>query len=97
MEILAIQLKSNATPNKFAGFVQKSAPEWRTPSGRTGSSSLKLLRTSIPALREDQHVIVTPEYAPAYAQDELTEICEVFYSLDRGQWFVWPSALPEIS
>jgi hypothetical protein len=76
-------------------FVHKSAPEW--PARRTGSSSLKLLRTAIPALRDDQHVIVTPEYRPDSPCDGVTEFCEVFYCLDRGQWFVWPSALAAIS
>ena len=97
MEILAIQLKSNIAPNKFSAFVHKSVPEWRTSSGRAGSSSLKLLRTAIPALKEDQHVIVTPEFSLSLGRDEVTEFCEVFYHLDRGQWFVWPSALGEIS
>jgi len=95
MEILAIQMKSDVVPNKFAAFVHKSAPEW--PARRTGSSSLKLLRTAIPSLREDQHVIVTPEYCPGYANDELTEVCEVFYSLGRSQWLAWPCALGEVS
>jgi hypothetical protein len=95
MEILAIQLKSEVVANQSAGYIHKSAPHWHTR--RTGSSSLKLLRTAIPALREDQHVIVTPDYPPDAACDELTEFCEVFYNLDRGQWFAWPSALAHIS
>ena len=97
MEILAIQLKSNATRSKFAAFVHKSVPESGTSSGRAGSSSLKLLRTAIPALKDDQHVIVTPEFSLDSGCDEVTEFCEVFYQLDRGQWFVWPSALAEVS
>ncbi len=95
MEILAIQLKSDVVPNKSAGFMHKSAPEWH--ARRTGSLSLKLLRTAIPALCEDQYVIVTPEYSPDSACDQLNEFCEIFYSLDRGQWFVWPSALAQVS
>jgi hypothetical protein len=94
MEILAIQLKSDVVPNKSAGFMHKSAPEWHA---RPAWSSLKVLRTAIPALRGDQHLIVTPEYSPESARDDLTEFCEVFYSLDKGQWFVWPSALSSIS
>jgi hypothetical protein len=95
MEILAIQLKSDVVPNKSAGFMHKSGPEW--PAGRTGSSSLKVLRTAIPALRDDQHLIVTPEYSPESARDDLTEFCEVFYNLDRGQWFAWPQRLNQAS
>ena len=95
MEIVAIQLKSDVVPNKSAGFMHKSAPDWYTK--RAWSSSLKVLRTAIPALKEDQHVIVTPEFSLSSERDEVTEFCEVFYHLDRGQWFVWPSALGEIS
>jgi hypothetical protein len=95
MEILAIQMKSDVVPNKFAAFVHKAAPQW--PTGRVGSSSLKLLRTAIPALRDDQHVIVTAEYCPGSGRDELTEICEVFYHLSRDQWLAWPSTLADIS
>ena len=95
MEILAIQLMSGVAPNQSAAFVQRSTPEW--PGCRTGSLSLKLLRTAIPALRDGQHVIVTPEYCPDVARDDITEFCEVFYHLNRGQWFVWPSAVGQIS
>jgi len=42
-------------------------------------------------------VIVTPEFSLDSGCDEVTEFCEVFYQLDHGQWFVWPSALAEIS
>jgi hypothetical protein len=90
MEIVAIQLKSDVVPNKSAGFMRKSAPEWHASRAW---SSLKVLRTAIPALRDDQHLIVTPEYSPESGRDDLTELCEVFYSLDKGQWFVWPSAV----
>ena len=89
MEILAIELKSGVVPSKAAGFMHKSTPEWHARS----ASSLKVLRTAIPALRDDQHLIVTPEYSPESERDDLTEFCEVFYSLDKGQWFVWPSAV----
>ena len=91
MEIIAIQLKSDVVPNKSAGFMHKSAPEWY--ARRAWLSSLKVLRTAIPALRDDQHLIVTPEYSPESERDDLTEFCEVFYSLDKGQWFVWPSTV----
>ena len=94
MEIVAIQLKSDVVPNRSAGFMHKSTSKWHA---RRAWSSLKVLRTAIPALRDDQHLIVTPEYSPDSARDDLTEFCEVFYSLDRGQWFVWPSALATIS
>jgi hypothetical protein len=95
MEILAIQMKSDVAPNTPVAFVHRSCPDW--PAGRTGSSSLKLLRTAIPALRNDQHLIVTPEYSPELARDDLTEFCEIFYNLDRGQWFAWPQRLDQIS
>jgi hypothetical protein len=95
MEILAVEMKTDVAPNTPAAFIQRSGADW--PTGRTGSSSLKILRTAIPALKNDQHLIVTPEYSPQSARDDLTEFCEVFYNLARGQWFAWPQRLEQVS
>ena len=91
MEILAIQFKSEIVPNQSAAFTHRSAPEWQLPGSRTGASSVRVLRTAIPALREHQYLIVTEDPPPKSVRDELTEFCEVFYQLDRGQWFVMPA------
>jgi hypothetical protein len=91
MEILAIQFKSEIVPNQSAGFTHRSAPEWQRTSSRTESSSIRVLRTSIPALKNDQYLIVTQDAPPRSVCADLTEFCEVFYHLDRGQWFVMPT------
>ena len=91
MRILAIELKSGVVPSSFVGFVENSASDWGKAGTRNRQLSLKLLKTDIPALRQDQFVVAVPAFLPEAPLEGLTEFCEVFYNLDCRQWFVWPA------
>lgn len=91
MEILAIELKSGVVPATFVGFVENSASDWRKSGMRNRQLSLRLFKTDIPALRQDQFVVAVPAFLPEASLEGLTEFCEVFYHLDCRQWFMWPA------
>jgi hypothetical protein len=90
MEILAVELKSGVVGNPMS-FIDNSTPGWRKLASHDGWSSLKLLKTGFPGLRGDPFVVVVEGCVQDSEAGGLTEFCEVFYNLDCGQWFVWPS------
>jgi hypothetical protein len=92
MEILAVELKSGVASNNFVAFVEQSVSGRRAWTAQGGWSSLKLLRAGIKPLRQEQCVFVVEGFFFDSSVEGLTEFCEVFYNLDCGQWFAWPTS-----